>query len=396
MCMTDGTLRARLDGELTESESRAVTAHLENCPDCQRRAEALAVTRDDASDLLSALASPSDEAAITDPQFALARFKTRHASMAASRKPSFFGRLFAGRLRPVWGALAAVALVAFVSLSPSRVWAEKLLELFRVKQITVVSLDTNQLRFGDVKFEKRISQLLSREMVVTKEPGAPQVAHSAEEASALAGFKVRLPSGRTDAPQLKVEGEYAFNMTMDRERLQTIFNEAGRPDLQLPPSLDGARIGVDIPKAAFAVYGDWPTPGPAMARHQPSDWSKCLALAQVPAPSVTTPPDLNVGQVAEMGLQLAGMSQEQAHNFSQTVDWTSTLVIPIPQDAASFQTVEVDGVKGTLISQHPMEDTPVGRTPAGYTLLWVKNGIIYSMTGFGDPSQAVPLAESLR
>jgi hypothetical protein len=388
-------LRAQLDDELTEAESRAVREHLATCQDCQRRAEALAARSERASALFSTLANSADESAITDPQFALARFKTRHAS-AARENRSRFSRFFAGRLRTAWGALAVLVLVAIVGFSPSRVWAEKLLELFRVKQITVVSLDTNQLRFGDLKFEKRISQLLSRDMVVTKEPGEPQMARNAEEASALAGFKVRLPGGRTDAPQLKVEGEYAFNMTVDRSRLQTIFNEAGRSDLQLPAALDGARVGVDIPKATIAVYGDWPKAGPAMARQEQVDWSKCLALAQVPSPSVTTPPDLNVSEVAEMGLQLAGMSPEQAHSFSQTVDWTSTLVIPIPQDAASFQTVEVDGVKGTLISQHPMEDTPVGSTPAGYTLLWVKNGIIYSMTGFGDSSQAVPLAESLR
>jgi hypothetical protein len=395
MCITDGILRAQLDGELTEAESGAVRDHLATCQDCGRRAEALAARSEHASALFSTLANSTQESAVTDPQFALARFKTRHAR-AVLKNRSLFSRFFAGRLQPAWGALAVLMLVVIIGVSPSRVWAEKLLELFRVKQITVVSLDTNLLRFGDVKFEKRISQLLSRDIVVTKEPGAPQMARNADEASALSGFKVRLPSERTDAPQLKVEGEYAFHLTVDRSRLQTIFDEAGRSDLQLPAALDGATIGVDIPKATIAVYGDWPKAGPAMTRNVPVDWSKCLALAQVPSPAVTTPPDLNISQIAEMGLQLAGMSPEQAHNFSQTVDWTSTLVIPIPQDAASFQTVEVDGVKGTLISQHPMEDTPVGSTPAGFTLLWVKNGIIYSMTGFGDSSRAVPLAESLR
>jgi len=296
----------------------------------------------------------------------------------------------------MWVTLAILALISIISLSPSRIWAEKFLQLFRVKQIIVVSLDTNQMRFGDVKFEKRIGQLLSRDLVVTKEPGAPQVARDADEASALAGFKVRLPSGLSDPPQIKVEGEYEFSMTIDRARLQTIFNEAGRPDLRLHASIDGAKVSVDIPKAVIAIYGDWPKAGPKLMPYQTIDWSKCVTLAQLPSPNVETPSDLNLPQIAEAGLQLAGMSPEEARNFIQTVDWTSTLVIPIPQDAASFQTVEVDGVRGTLISQHAMEDTPVGNAPAGYTLLWVKDGIIYSLTGFGDPSQAVPLAESMR
>ena len=49
-----------------------------------------------------------------------------------------------------------------------------------------------------------------------------------------------------------------------------------------------------------------------------------------------------------------------------------------------------------LITQHAMEDTPVGNTPPGYTLVWVKNGMVYSLSGFGDSSLAVPIAESLQ
>jgi hypothetical protein len=393
MCITLGTLRARLDGELSEIKSQSVDDHLATCPDCRRQAEDLASRDKRLNALFSVLTFPASEST-TDAKFALARFKSRHRA-ANQEKPSLFNQ-FSRRLRPAWGVLALLVVVAVFSLSSSRAWAEKLLALFRVKQITVVSLDTNQLRFGDTKFEKRISQLLSRDMVVTQDPGAPQIAHSANEASALAGFRVRLPGAVSDSPQLKVEGEYAFEMTVDRTRLQNIINEAGRPDLQLPVSIDGAKVNVDIPKAVIAVYGNWPKAGPGLMQDHAVEWSKCLALAQLPSPGVTSPPEFNISQIAEIGLQLAGMSPEEARNFGQTVDWTSTLVIPIPQDAASFQTVEVDGVKGTLISQHAMEDTPVGNTPPGYTLLWVKDGIFYSLTGFGDPSLAVSIAESLQ
>ena len=211
----------------------------------------------------------------------------------------------------------------------------------------------------------------------------------------MAGFKVRLPEQLYDVPQLKVEGEYAFEMTVDGKRLQSILNEAGRPDLQLPASIDGTKVSVDIPKAAIAIYGNWPQPGSRLIQQDTIDWNKCFVLAQLPSPSVMASPDVNIQQLAEIGLQLAGMSPEEAHTFGQTVDWTSTIVIPIPRDASSFRSVDVDGVKGMLITQHAMEDTPVGNTPPGYTLVWVKNGMVYSLSGFGDSSLAVPIAESL-
>ena len=106
---------------------------------------------------------------------------------------------------------------------------------------------------------------------------------------------------------------------------------------------------------------------------------------------MSVPPDLNIAQVAEAGLQLAGMSADAAHAFCQTVDWTSTLVIPIPRDATSYQTVEVDGVQGTFINRPQW-----GRRPAGYNLLWVKNGVIHSLVGRGESATAVALADSLQ
>jgi len=33
--------------------------------------------------------------------------------------------------------------------------------------------------------------------------------------------------------------------------------------------------------------------------------------------------------------------------------------------------------------------------PARYTLLWVKNGIIYGLSGFGDPDAGLALANSM-
>jgi len=84
------------------------------------------------------------------------------------------------------------------------------------------------------------------------------------------------------------------------------------------------------------------------------------------------------------------MSAQDAQAFGDTVDWTSTLVVPIPRDAGSYETTSVDGVQGTLITLRGW-----AHGVPGYSLLWVKSGIIYSLTGFGSADQAVPLADSL-
>lgn len=405
MCPTDEVLRARLDGELSPIEAHELENHLIGCAGCRNRAEAMERQAEGIREIFSSLA-PSAAQPATDAGLALARFKARQRSVEAEA-PSFFGRLFARRLRPAWGALAAVGLVfGLLSYSPARTWAQRVLAMLRVQKITVVPVDLKALDTlnGGNAAGKTLSQMLSDNVVVTIH-GEPQTVSSAEEASQRAGYKVRLLSERTDIPRLTVESEQAFHMTVDRERAQGILAELGHSEVNLPSSLDGATIAVHIPAAVVAQYGNCPKEKPkgesdsgpqAPQNVSPApnaevvDESNCVILAQVPSPTVSVPPDLNIAELAEAGLQVGGMSQEQAHAFCQTVDWTSTLVIPIPRSLDAAQTVDVRGVEGTLISLPSQR-----RHPAGYMLVWVKNGIIYSLMGFGNSSAAVPLAETL-
>jgi hypothetical protein len=114
-----------------------------------------------------------------------------------------------------------------------------------------------------------------------------------------------------------------------------------------------------------------------------------VILAEIPSPTVSAPDTVDIAQLAQIGLEFTGMDSEQAAAFTETVNWTSTLVIPIPKNAATYEQVQVDGVTGTLI-QRPADDAPQ------YILLWVKNGIVYAISSLGSDSyQAIQMANSL-
>ena len=83
------------------------------------------------------------------------------------------------------------------------------------------------------------------------------------------------------------------------------------------------------------------------------------------------------------------MNPTQSHDFLQTLDWKSTLTMSVPRFLRSYESVKVNGVQGTLL-------TLAGKRGPGYTLLWAKNGTVYSLVGFGDSSEAVSLANSLK
>jgi hypothetical protein len=214
----------------------------------------------------------------------------------------------------------------------------------------------------------------------------------------LAGFDVQLLSARKDPPTLVVGGLHKIGVAVDRARLQAIATEAGHPELVLPQSLDGATVGVQVPRSVQLQYGTCPSAanasqvvadnitGPSPTTTQFSD---CVRLREGPTPIVNMPSSLDVGGLAEIGLETVGMTPAQAGDFLHTVDWKAVLTLSVPRSLRAYQTVKVNGTDGTLLSM-------AGRRGPGYALIWTKNGLVYSLTGFGDSSQAVGLADSLK
>jgi hypothetical protein len=194
--------------------------------------------------------------------------------------------------------------------------------------------------------------------------------------------------------QINVTSGAAFSLNLNRTKAQALLDEAGRSDLVLPASVDGARIGVDIPASVSVAFGTCPKPGSGVSGNTEQSTTQrrypdCVILAQIPSPSVNAPADLDIEALARVGLEFTGMSAADAAAFTSTVDWTSTLLVPIPREGARHEQVSVDGVTGTLIRRSSDE-------AAQYALLWVKDGILYAISGLGTNSQqAVDMAKAL-
>jgi hypothetical protein len=418
-CISENNLRAYRDGEIEGNERLVIAEHLAGCAQCTARLEEMAALSERVDGRIGSL-DASAALNVVDAQDALARFRAEHTAalgepVAASgsanagvvaMKPA--SRIFNRRSRPIWvGAVAATILLCGLAFPSGRSLAQRFLATLRIEKVQPIRLDFSALD-GNRPLEEMLGQVLSDKVVVTaKEKSQP--AETVADATQLAGFPVKVIGARTDAPKLTVDGQHAFHLTVDRARMQDIFDQAGRGDLALPAALDGATISVNIPRSVRMEYGNCPhehieAEGPsadgsalskpqtaqtqAAAQTKSAAWSNCLALVEAPSPQVNLPSDLNIQQLAEIGFQLSGMSATEARQLAQTIDWKSTLVLPMPRGAGSYSEVQVGGSQGTLINGS-------GRRGPDYVLIWVKSGIIYGLVGHGDSSNAVALANSL-
>lgn len=302
--------------------------------------------------------------------------------------------------RRVWLVLIVVVVIAGgLSIPAVRNMALKSLQSLRMQKVQAVNADFSPYVDSNANptLHQMVTQMISDKVRVEVNEEDHPVTDVAG-ARQLAGFDVQLLSARKDPPTLVVGGSHKVDVVVDRARLQAITTEAGHADLVLPQSLDGATVGVQVPRSVQLQYGTCPSAanagqvvadnitGPSPTTTQYSD---CVRLREGPTPIVNMPSSLDVGGLAQIGLETAGMTPTQASDFLHTVDWKAVLTLSVPRSLRAYQTVKVDGTNGTLLSM-------AGRRGPGYALIWTKNGLVYSLTGFGDSSQAVALADSLK
>ena len=238
----------------------------------------------------------------------------------------------------VWLVLLVVAIGAgSLSIPAVRNVALKSLQSLRMQKVQAVNADFSPYVDANANptLHQMVTQMISDKVQVEVNEEDHPVTDVAR-ARQLAGFDVLLLSARKDAPTLVVGGSHKIDVVVDRSRLQAIATEAGHPDIVLPQSLDGATVAVQVPRSVQLQYGTCPAAanasqvvadnitGPSPTTTQYSD---CVRLREGPTPIVNMPSSLDVGGLAQIGLETAGMTPAQASDFLHTVDWKAILTL---------------------------------------------------------------------
>ena len=389
MHLTDGEIKAYQDCELSPPEQERVQAHLDVCPSCQERSKHIS-TKSEIVTTCTKILNPSP---LSDSRPIQKAWIFMEKRILEKENSSMFKKIFTTQYRLAWIIVAVVAILALAFAFPDvRAAANNFLGSFRVQQFTVVQFNPEDVQ-NTLGSSSHLEHMLSEDVQI-EEKGDPFEVSDATEASAMAGIPIRLPTDIEGKRQMMVFPGASITFDIDLSRVGMLLNEIGQGDIEISPELDGKQVSMELPTAVVTTYGDCeinPSTGEPMGTDpdNPSSYvSKCTTFHQMVNPTITAPTELDVAQIGESFLQLLGMSPKEAALFSETVDWTTTLLIPIPRYSTTYQEVYVDGVDATLILQEDYVPK--------YMLLWVKNGIVYSLSGPGNSSTALSIAASLK
>jgi hypothetical protein len=355
------------------------------------RKETLTSRAETISEQLKFLSLMPDEK-VTPGKQAFTRFENQYLS---KEKKTMFERIFARQYRLAWVAFGVLAILGLAMLFPPvQAVANSFLGLFRVEQIAVVQVNPGNLP-EQLGSSSQFEYLIANDVEV-QDIGVPEVVPDASEASRLAGIPVRLPSQIEGERELTVQPGTKVSLRVDLPKIRTLLQEFDMGDIELPEQLDGALVTMELPRAVTAGYGDCDFSSEA-AREAGFDPDgsiprqvNCTTFVQMKSPAINAPPGLDIAGLGKAFLIAMGMTPEEAESFSQNVDWTTTLVLPIPRYGTEHREVSVDGVTGTLIQQSLDDHAPQ------YMLVWVKNDVLYALAGSGEVDTALEIAGSLQ
>jgi hypothetical protein len=296
--------------------------------------------------------------------------------------------------RPAWAVLSVVVIVAALLLThPGRAVAHRFFSSLRIEKPETVTASFTTPSGSNRRVQDLVARMVADSLsVLREEPDRP--APDLRGAAQAAGFAPVLPSARADAPTLTVTGASTVSMTIERSRLTTILAEAGAP-ANVPRSVDGAVITMKTPRGVRAQYGHCPAPQDTTLRSQlvgrPRDTSgsrDCVIVTETPTPTTDPPPGLNTAELVRIALEVSGLSPDEAKQFQGAFDFRTSLGLAVPRFMRSFKPVAVHGATGMLM-------TSGWRRGPRYVLVWANKGMVYSLSGYGDPTDAVPLARSI-
>jgi hypothetical protein len=388
--LSDGQLRAYLDAELDTAEVDNLRQHLDTCPNCRNKLVELSYRMGQVNLHFRKLASPIDPADPISARDNLEKYISTKETQPMIKK------FFSQNSRLAWSAIALLIILATSLAFPQvRAIATNFLGLFRVEKVTVITFSPSNIPDEFSSTGPRIEQLLADDVIIESMGEAFEVMDPAQ-AAAEAGIPIRLPEDFGEPSALSVQPEAKFSFTVDLPRLRLILEEMGQDDIDLPDFIHGQTVTADLPASVTAFYGDcqMDMENIKSSGYDPDDphssSTNCTVLVQLASPTVSAPPGLDIDRIGAAFLELSGMSPAEAERFSQNIDWATTLVIPVPNYATSRE-VAVDGVQGVLV-----QEAESWEREARFMLMWVKDRVVYSLSGYGSIEKALSIANSLK
>jgi len=322
------------------------------------------------------------------PQVETARIQLE--TKISEKEKNLWQKVFAPKYRTAWFTLLVISvLTSSLSVPQVRVIANSFLGLFRVEQIEAVDVGIslkNLPREMETRF-MAVDNIIGDQLMIDKFV-APVEVRDIIEASTRAGFQARMPEFPEGETRIFFQDESTIRLVIERDKWLVLMESMGYNEFVIPENADGAEITFNIPAVVIVGIGDCEYNQVSEITLAHPDTEDCTVLLQSQTPTIEAPPGVDINQAGQILLQALGMTSAEAEEFSSTVNWATTLVVPIPSDV-DYHNITVEGVDSIFLENN------YGTGKSVYSLLWLKDGILHALIGDGNLAEALESVSSL-
>ncbi|MFN2124853.1 MAG: hypothetical protein ACK2UP_15245, partial [Candidatus Promineifilaceae bacterium] len=263
------------------------------------------------------------------------------------------------------GLTAVLFITVLFSFPAVRAAASDFLGLFRVQKFAPISISPEQMATLNQLADEGMAP---GELEIIHEPGAITPVGSLKEASSQTGMAVRAITELADPDEIAVVDGGDGRLKIDLKASRALMEAAGADPTLLPDNIDGANVHVTV------------FPGVQQS------WGEKFTLTQAPSPWVEYPENIDAQTLGEAVLQVLGTEPREARRIAKNIDWTGTLLMPIPGEMVTYHEVTIDGVSGVALE--PLDGS-------GGALMWQKDDIIYLFQTEGSTAELLKLVASI-
>jgi hypothetical protein len=282
---------------------------------------------------------------------------------------------------PIRALAASLALIAvatgLLTVPAVRASVASFLALFRVTNIVGVRVDPARLDALQAQ-QLDLRTLIGENAQVVQDPGASTPVVSLDQAASAAGYPLKLPAWLPkDARiiEMSVSGEGMVRLTANATRLRQVMDALGIRDLEVPAGLDGQILTARVPKGVMIRW-----------EHE----GRRTRFFQAPSPQITLPQGVDLAALGEIGLRILGLPPADAREFAKVIDWTGTLIVPLPASVNEMRRVEINGNPGIAV-RYTNES-------GSYTnmVVWSAGGRIFGLVSLQGMENVMEMAYSVR
>ena len=180
--------------------------------------------------------------------------------------------------------------------------------------------------------------------------------------------------------------EMAARITVNTAGLQAVLDTLGLADVELPEGLDGQTATVRIPPVVTQTFVNRD-----LLNRSGEVLERSVHVIQAQSPDVSFPAGLDLSKLAYAGLRVLGMPRDEAYRMSVTIDWRTTLIVPVPSQAVAYRPINVAGNEGLLI-----EGRAAGEELPGGVLMWSAGGETFAVAGAASGQELLEIAQTLQ